>query len=107
MSAQWTRKRVEDLGPVVDVPTAASILGCGEWTIYEQIRRGEWSLTRVLRLGRRIKIPTHDLITLLYSTPATTEAGPAATEPADANPDSVRLFSNEVTRPVAGQPTAS
>lgn len=66
MSAQWTREALEALGPVTDVPTTASVLQASEWTIYEQIRRGEWTLTRVLRLGRRIKIPTNDLIKLLY-----------------------------------------
>lgn len=62
----WTRAAVEALGPVTDVPTAASIFGVNKDTVYAQIRRGEWTATRVLTLGRKIKIPTRDLVTLLY-----------------------------------------
>lgn len=64
----WTREAIEELGPTTDVPTTASVLGVSEWTVYEAIRRGEWSITRVLRLGRRIRIPTSDLLTALYRT---------------------------------------
>ena len=63
----WTREAVEALGPVTDVPTAASIFGVNKDTVYAQIRRGEWTATRVLTLGRKIKIPTRDLVTLLYA----------------------------------------
>jgi len=66
VTARWSREAIEALGPTTDVKTAASVLDCSDWTIYEQIRRNEWTLTRVLRLGRKIKIPTHDLIALLY-----------------------------------------
>jgi len=62
----WTREAIEALGPVTDVPTTASIVDLNEWSVYEAIRRGGWHWTRVLRLGRTIKIPTHDLIALLY-----------------------------------------
>lgn len=65
---QWSDQDLERLGPVIDVPTAASILDISEWTAYEMIRRGEWerNLTSVLRFGRRIKIPTAQLIDLLH-----------------------------------------
>ncbi|MEU6036911.1 hypothetical protein ABZ801_16030 [Actinomadura sp. NPDC047616] len=66
MSAKWNRQALEALGPVTEVPVAAQVLDVSEWTIYERIRRDEWTLTRVLRIGRRIKIPTNDLIRLLY-----------------------------------------
>jgi excisionase family DNA binding protein len=74
MSA-WTRETVAALGPTTDVATMASILGISSETIYHAIRRGDWTATRVLRLGRKIKIPTLDLIRLLFapdegSTPA-------------------------------------
>ena len=65
--ATWTREAVEALGPVTDVPTMASILLVNKDTAYAQIRRGEWDLTRVLRIGRKIKIPTRDLVALLYA----------------------------------------
>lgn len=73
MAAPWTREAVEALGPTTDVPTAAAIFGVNPDTVYGAIRRGEWTATRVLRLGRVIKIPTLDLITLLYAP----EADPA------------------------------
>jgi hypothetical protein len=86
MSAKWTRETIEALGPTTDVPTLASVLGIGEWPIYEAIRRGEWDLTRVLRLGRAIKIPTHDIVTLLYGPPETRTAEPASPAAATFDP---------------------
>jgi excisionase family DNA binding protein len=64
--AGWTREAIEALGPITDVPTAASICGINKDTAYALIRRGEWTATRVLPFGRKIKIPTRDLIALLY-----------------------------------------
>jgi excisionase family DNA binding protein len=67
MTDVWTRAAIEALGPTTDVPTVASIFGVNKDTVYAQIRRGEWTATRVLSLGRKIKIPTRDLVTLLYT----------------------------------------
>ncbi|MER6351236.1 DNA-binding protein [Streptomyces sp. NPDC001634] len=72
--ANWTREEVEAEGPTTEVPVLASILGVDKDTIYDSIRRGDWTMTRVLRLGRRIKIPTVDIVTYLF--------GPAAVSPA-------------------------
>lgn len=74
-ASSWSRERIAELGPVTDVPTAASVLGVSDWTLYEMIRRRKWDQTRVLRLGRQIRIPTEDLIALLYPSvsSATTE----------------------------------
>lgn len=67
MSSQtWTRQRIEALGPVTDVATTAGILDVNANTIYAAIDRGEWTTTRVLRVGRRIRIPTSDLVRALY-----------------------------------------
>lgn len=63
----WTRAALEALGPVTDVSTTAEVCGVNSDTVYAAIRRGEWTLTRVLRIGRKIKIPTRDLIALLYA----------------------------------------
>jgi hypothetical protein len=82
MSATWTREAVEALGPTTNVRTAAKILGIGERLAYESVQRNQWP-TRVLRLGSRILIPTHDLLVLLYA-PENSEAGPA-TGPATAH----------------------
>lgn len=70
----WTREAVEAQGPTTQVPVLAEILGVDKDTIYEAIRREAWTMTRVLRLGRRIKIPTVDIVTYLY--------GPAEAPPA-------------------------
>lgn len=66
VTVAWTREAIEALGPTTNVPTTASVLGVNEWTVYDAIKRDEWTITRVLRLGRRILIPTHDLIAALY-----------------------------------------
>lgn len=79
MSA-WTREAIEALGPTTDVPTTAAIFGVDKDTVYAQIRRDEWTATRVLRLGRKIKIPTLDLIGLLYG------SAPAAPSPCQHHP---------------------
>ncbi|MFH7337141.1 DNA-binding protein [Streptomyces sp. KHY 26] len=73
----WTREAIEALGPTTDVPTVADVVGVDSDTVYAQIRRGEWTMTRILRLGRRIKIPTLDLIAYLYAPEAVTEPVPA------------------------------
>ncbi|KAB2344916.1 MerR family transcriptional regulator [Actinomadura rudentiformis] len=71
----WTRDRIAALGPVTDVPTAASILDISPDLAYSLIRKNEWA-TRVLHLGRAIKIPTKDLLDLLY--PVTDQPTPVA-----------------------------
>jgi excisionase family DNA binding protein len=73
----WTREAIEALGPVTDVPTMAAIVDVHKDTIYAMIRRGEWTATRVLTLGRKIKIPTRDLIALLYAPEPAPQANPA------------------------------
>jgi predicted DNA-binding transcriptional regulator AlpA len=52
------------LPAVVDVPTAAAILGIGRSAAYELIRVGQWP-TPTLRLGKLIRIPTAPLLDLL------------------------------------------
>jgi excisionase family DNA binding protein len=73
----WTREAIAALGPVTDVPTLAAILGVHKDTVYAAIRRGEWTATRVLALGRKIKIPTRDLIALLYESEPVSQVNPA------------------------------
>ncbi|MCX4973144.1 helix-turn-helix domain-containing protein [Streptomyces sp. NBC_00620] len=77
MTAAWTREAVEALGPTTDVPTMASILDVHKDTIYALIRRGEWTATRVLPLGRKLKIPTRDLVDLLYPSEPALQVSPA------------------------------
>lgn len=73
----WTREAIAALGPVTDVPTLAAILDVHKDTVYAAIRRGEWTATRVLTLGRKIKIPTRDVIALLYAPEPAQQVNPA------------------------------
>jgi hypothetical protein len=66
VSVRWSREAIEALGPTTDVPTTAAMFGVDQETVYAAIRRGEWTATRVLRIGRKIRIPTLDLIRTLY-----------------------------------------
>lgn len=77
MTGVWTREAIEALGPTTDVPTTAAIFGVNKDTVYAQIRRGEWTATRVLPLGRKLKIPTRDLIALLYAPGPVAQVSPA------------------------------
>jgi hypothetical protein len=59
----------------LDVPEAARLLGIGRTAAYELIRTGEWP-TPVLRLGRRVIVPTVPLLALLGLTPRPAPADP-------------------------------
>lgn len=59
-----TREEMLSLPPVVDLPTAARLLGIGRSAAYELVRTGEWP-TETLRLGRLIRVPTAPLLELL------------------------------------------
>lgn len=54
----------EDLPAVVDVTTAASMLGIGRTLAYRLVRTGQWP-TPLIRVGRLIKVPTQPLLELL------------------------------------------
>jgi excisionase family DNA binding protein len=64
------REQLVALPAVVDVPTAASVLGLSRTTVYELIRIGDWP-TPVLRLGKLIRLPTEPILELLGIQPAT------------------------------------
>ena len=63
------REELDDLPPVLDVPTAGEILGVGRSCAYELVRNGLWP-TPVLHLGRLIRIPTTPLVDLLLGGPS-------------------------------------
>lgn len=63
-SMQMTIERAQSLPPVVDVPTAAAMLGIGRTAAYDLIRAGDWP-TPVLRLGKLIRIPSGPLLELV------------------------------------------
>lgn len=52
------------LPAVLDLPTAAAMLGIGRTLAYELVRAGRWP-TPVLRVGRLIKVPTRPLLELI------------------------------------------
>ncbi len=62
------RDQLAALPPVLDVPTAAKVLGIGRSLAYDLVRRGEWP-TQVLHIGKLIKIPTEPLVRLLGGAP--------------------------------------
>jgi predicted DNA-binding transcriptional regulator AlpA len=55
---------LRQLPVVVDLLTAAAVLGVGRTAAYEMVRSGCWP-TPVLRLGNRIRVPTAALRELL------------------------------------------
>ena len=59
-----TVAEVRSLPAVVDVVTAAEVLGIGRTVAYELVRTDRFP-TPVLRVGRQFKIPTAYLIALL------------------------------------------
>ena len=59
-----TAAELQLLPPVVDVPTAAAILGIGRTAAYELVRCDRWP-TPVLRLGKLIRVPTAPLLDLV------------------------------------------
>lgn len=63
-SLRMTVEKAQSIPPVVDVPTAAAILGIGRTAAYELIRLGNWP-TPVLRLGKLIRIPSAPLLELV------------------------------------------
>jgi len=63
-SLQMTVEQMRNLPPVVDVLTAAAILGIGRTAAYELIRIGQWP-TPILRLGKLIRVPSTPLLDLV------------------------------------------
>lgn len=52
------------LPPVIDLVTAASILGVGRTAAYELVRSDRWP-TPVIRVGKLIRIPSAPLLELV------------------------------------------
>jgi predicted DNA-binding transcriptional regulator AlpA len=59
-----TRDELATLPALLDVPTAAKVLGIGRSLAYDLVRRGEWPTT-VLHIGKLIKIPSAPLLALI------------------------------------------
>jgi predicted DNA-binding transcriptional regulator AlpA len=57
-------EELQALPAIVDLPTAAAVLGVGRTAAYELVRTGKWP-TPIVRLGYRIRVPTAPLLELL------------------------------------------
>ena len=68
------------LPPLVDVPTAASVLGIGRTLAYDLVKTGQWPTT-VVRMGKLIRIPSAALLRLADGADA---YGASSTAPASA-----------------------
>jgi excisionase family DNA binding protein len=55
---------LESLPPTIDLPTAARLLGIGRTVAYELVRDGRWP-TPIIHAGRKIRVPSAPLRTLL------------------------------------------
>ena len=55
---------LEQLPPVLDLPTAARLLGVGRTAAYQLVREDQWP-TPIIRVGRLIRVPTAPLLALL------------------------------------------
>lgn len=73
-----TRDELLALPTLIDVTTAATVLGVGRSLAYELVRTGQWP-TPVLRMGRLVKIPTAPLLRLLEQPDAANDPQPKAT----------------------------
>lgn len=59
-----SRQDISCLPRVLTVVQAAALLGVGRSSAYQAVKTGEWP-TRVLRVGRCIRIPTAEVLRLL------------------------------------------
>lgn len=63
-TVRLTDEQIQALPAVIDVATAAALLGVGRTAAYELIRTKRWP-TPVLHLGKLIRIPTKPLLELV------------------------------------------
>jgi excisionase family DNA binding protein len=55
---------LNNLPPTLDLIAAARLLGIGRTVAYELVREGRWP-TPIIRVGRKIRVPSAPLRTLL------------------------------------------
>ena len=60
----WNLEAVRQLGMTTDIETAAAILGIGRTLAFELARTDRFPV-RLLRMGRRIRVPVADLLKYL------------------------------------------
>jgi excisionase family DNA binding protein len=64
MTSRPAPDEIRHLPPVLTVIQAAGLLGIGRSSAYHAVKTQTWP-TRVLRVGRSIRIPTADVLALL------------------------------------------
>jgi hypothetical protein len=63
-AATWSAEAVRALGVRTTVENAGSILGLSRTQAYEAVKRGDFPVT-VVKVGRRIVVPTAPILALL------------------------------------------
>jgi predicted DNA-binding transcriptional regulator AlpA len=81
------RTELEQLPPLVDLPTAAQVLGIGRTLAYELVKADRWPTT-VVRVGKLIRIPTAALMRLVDGGPV---QAPASHELSQSRRDGLSL----------------
>ena len=71
------RHDLSALPPLVDVPTAAAVLGIGRTLAYELVKTGKWPTT-VVRMGKLIRSPSAALVRLTDGADASSTAPASA-----------------------------
>lgn len=71
MKKQWSEAEVRQLPVRIDVPTCSSVLGIGISHGYVMINNGTYPV-EVLRIGRKMVVPTAGLLRLLGLDTSTT-----------------------------------
>lgn len=72
----WTETQIRELGVLIDLVTAGSILGMGRTTSHQLAREGRFPVP-VLRHGHRYRVPVATLLHLLGFTDDSSPTTPA------------------------------
>jgi hypothetical protein len=68
----WTPEAIRGLGMTTDLETAAAIVGIGRTLAYQLARDDEFPV-RLIRIRRRVLVPTKALLDYLNEPPASRE----------------------------------
>lgn len=79
------RLDLDQLPPLLDVPTAAAVLGIGRSLAYQLVATNQWP-TPVLRIGKLIKIPSAPLLRLMCTGPSHSESSTTHSSARHQNP---------------------
>ena len=71
----WSADRIQALGTVTDVPTAAAIFGLSRSVAYDLVKANTFPVP-VLRFGSRYRIPVAAILAALHMPPTPRSDGP-------------------------------